>query len=157
MATNSLVYSFRIGLPASADRAFRWATDYSPQDLAIMGEEGRRTIEKLAPDTILLTDVVRDGRKSVTKTRLVRLLPDERMWTNTHLTGPFRHSQFLYRIVPRGRNRSRLEFTGLQILHGGRTLSARERARRALEIRDQDRATWVRIVRAMRRDLGPGR
>ncbi len=153
MVANSLRYAFKVRLPASADRAYRWATDYRPNDPALMGEDGRRTVEKLNADTILLTDTVRVGRRSVTKQRLVRLRPEERSWTNTHLAGPVKHSQFLYRIVPLGRNASRLEFTALQIEHGPRKLSAAERARRALEVRKKDRAAWTHLVRAMRADL----
>ncbi len=157
MPANSLRFSFRVRLPASADRAFAWATDYGPGDLAIMGEKGRRTVEKLNDDTILLTDTVPEGGRTVRKVRLVRLLPKERSWTNTHLSGPYRHSQFLYRIVPLGRNRSRLEFTGLHIEHGARRLSPKERARRALEIRRDDQASWTRIVRAMKAELASSR
>ncbi len=157
MVANSLVFAFKVRLPASADRAYRWATDYRPNDPKLMGEDGRRTVEKLNADTILLTDTVRDGRRSVTKQRLVRLRPKERSWTNTHLAGPAKHSQFLYRIVPLGRSASRLEFTGLQIVHGPRALSASERAQRAREIRAHDRATWRLLVRAMRSDLARSR
>lgn len=154
MVASSFGFSFRVRLPASADRAYRWATDYGPEDLAMMGETGRRSVEKLSADALLLTDdVVQDGRR-VRKVRLVRLLPEKRSWTNTHLSGPIRHSQFLYEITPISRHASRLEFTGLQVEHGPRALTAAQRARRAREVRAKDRKAWTRLVRAMRRELG---
>jgi hypothetical protein len=152
MVANSFVFSFKVPLPASADRAYRWATDYRPDDPAILGQDGVRAIEKIARDTLLLTDTVKEGRRTVQKVRLVRLRPKERSWTNTHLKGPYRHSQFLYRIVPVGRTRSRLEYVGLQVEYGPK-LSARELARRAEEVRRDDRKSWTGIVRAMKADL----
>ena len=152
MAANSIVYAFKVPLPAPADVAYRWATDYRPDDPARMGEVGIRTIDKLAPDTLLLTDTLRQKGRTVRKTRLVRLRPKERAWTNTHLGGPYRHSQYLYRIVPTGRKTSRLEYAGFQIEYGP-ALSAAARARRAKEVRREDRASWTLIVRAMRADL----
>lgn len=154
---SSFAFSFRIRLPASADRAYGWATDYRPDDPKLMGEDGRRTVERLTPDTILLTDTVRSDGRTMRRQRLVRLRPKERSWTNTHLAGTRLHSQFLYRIVPVGRNASRLEFTGLQVEYGPRTLTAAQRAGRAKEVRTADRQTWVRLVRAMRKDLVPKR
>ncbi len=150
----SFVYSFRVPLPASADRAFRWATDYTPEDLSLMGEKGRRSITRVTRDTLVLTDTVRDAGRTVRKTRLVRLLPKRRMWTNTHLSGPRRHSQFLYEIVPLGPRACRLEFTGLQIERAPRALGPRELARRAREVAREDRATWIRLAKALRADLG---
>lgn len=152
MPANSIVYAFNVPLPAPADVAYRWATDYRPDDPARMGEVGIRKIEKIAPDTLLLTDTLRRNGRTVRKTRLVRLRPKERAWTNTHLGGPYRHSQYLYRIVPTGRRTSRLEYTGLQIEYGP-ALSASARARRAKEARREDRGSWTLIVRAMRADL----
>ncbi len=153
MVASSFGFSFSIRLPASADRAYRWATDYTPGDLALMHESGRRTVETLTPDTVLLTDTVFQGGRRVRKQRLVRLRPEERSWINTHVAGPLKHSQFLYRITPLGRNASRLDFVGLQVEHGTRALSAAQRARRAKEVRRDDRNAWVHLVRAMRLDL----
>ena len=147
-------YRFNVRLPVDADRAYRWATDYAPDDPARMGEEGRRRVEQLAPQTVLLTDRLRQGGRRVTKKKLVRLRPRLRSWTNTHLAGPTRHSQFLYRIVPRGRNASTLEFVGLQVEPSPRPLSAPELARRARAVAREDAAAWKLLVRAMRRDLG---
>ena len=158
MPLTSFDFRFSVNLPASADAAYRWATDYRPDDPARMGEVGRRRVQRLAEGTILLIDAVRADRGTVTKTRLVRLRPRARSWTNTHLAGPLRHSQFLYRIVPRGPRRSRLEFVGLQVERSGRALSAAELARRARTVAREDAATWRHLVRAMAEELaGPAR
>lgn len=147
-------YRFTVTLPASAEAAYRWATDYRPDDPTRMGQVGRRRIDRLAEGTVLLTDTVRTERGTVTKKRLVRLRPRQHSWTNTHLAGPMRHSQFLYRIVPRGSRRSTLEFVGLQVEHTPRTLSAGELDRRARTVAREDKATWRRLVRAMADELG---
>jgi hypothetical protein len=150
-------YRFTLTLPAGADEAYRWATDYAPDDPARMGQDGRRRIERVAENTLLLTDTLRTGRGVVTKKRLVRLRPGARSWSNTHLAGPTRHSQFLYTIRPRGRHRSVLEFVGLQVEPSPRTLSARELRRRARAVAREDTATWVRLGRAMAADLAGDR
>ena len=149
-------YRFSTRLPASAAAAYRWATDYAPDDPARMGQDGRRRIEIVAPGTILLTDTIRKDGRTVTKTRLVRLRPRDRAWTNTHVGGPTRHSQFIYRIVPRGPRRSTLEFVGLQVEHAPRPLSAAQLARRAREVAREDAATWRRLARIMALELGLG-
>lgn len=154
---NSVVYRFTVPLPVSAERAYRWSTDYRPDDPARMGEDGRRTVEWIADDAVVLTDAVRSGRRTVVKRRLVRLRPNERAWINTHIGGPLVHSQYLYRIVPRGPRASRLEFTGLQVEYGRAALSSRERAERARECRRHDRAAWTHLVRSMKADLLRGR
>ena len=149
----SFEYRFVVSLPASAPDAYRWATDYAPDDPARMGELGRRRIQPLTDGAILLTDTVRVDGRTVTKQRLVRLRPRLRSWTNTHLAGPMRHSQFLYRIVPRGPRRSMLEFVGLQVERVPRALPASQLARRAQEVARADRATWRRLARVMAEEL----
>jgi len=147
-------YRFRVRLPVSADDAYRWATDYAPDDPARMGQVGRRRIERLADGVIVLTDTVRQGARTVTKRRLVRLRPALRSWTNTHLAGPVRHSQFLYTIRPAGRHRSTLEFVGLQVERAARPLTRSQLARRARQVAREDAAAWRLLVRAMVKDLG---
>jgi hypothetical protein len=150
-------YRFSTRLPASADAAYRWATDYAPDDPARMGQSGRRRIEVVAPRTVLLTDTVRKDGRTVTKRRLVRLRPSDRAWTNTHVGGPTRHSQFLYRIVPKGPRASTLEFVGLQVERSARALTPAQLARRAREVAREDAATWRRLARVMAAELGSRR
>ena len=149
----SFEYRFRVRLPAGAEAAYRWATDYAPDDPARMGQDGHRRIERLTAEALVLTDTVRTPRGAVTKQRLVRLRPRLRSWTNTHLSGPMRHSQFLYTILPAGPRRSTLEFVGLQVERARRPLSARDLAQRARAVARDDAATWRRLARVMRREL----
>jgi hypothetical protein len=149
-------YRFTTRLPASADAAYRWATDYAPDDWARMGQVGRRRIEVVAPRTILLTDTIRRPDGTVTKKRLVRLRPRDRAWTNTHVGGPTRHSQFFYHITPRGPRASMLEFVGLQVERAPRPLSPARLARRAREVAAEDAALWRRLARVMASELGTG-
>jgi hypothetical protein len=149
-------YRFRVGLPVAADEAYRWATDYAPDDWARMGHDGRRRIVPVADRTLILVDTVRTGGRLVTKRRLVRLYPSQRAWTNTHLVGTTRHSQFWYRIVPRGPRRSVIEFTGLQVEPSPRRLSGAALARRAREVAREDSTLWRRLSRVMGEELAGG-
>jgi hypothetical protein len=152
-------YSFTIRLPATRDRAFRWATDYRSGDLSLMGFEGRRKVENLTKNLILLTDsfdsdpfgVTPGGR--VTKVKLVHLLPERRAWTSTHVVGPTRYSQFLYELVPEGRQSCRLHYTGFQVERAPRTAAGRSIAQRARELRFEDYRAWRRLAADLRRDL----
>ncbi len=147
----SVRYSFSQEFDAPADRAYAWCVDYKPDDWTIMGKNGRREIERLNEDTIILTDTVvgRDG--PVTKQRLVRLNRDRLAWTNTHIGGPNLHSQFWYQVVPSGKG-SRLDFTGLQINYGRRP-SDEEVARMAAELARDDSGMWRLLAEEMRKDL----
>ncbi len=145
-------YCFRVTLPASCARAYRWATDYRAGDLELMGIAGRRHVEHFSDRTVLLTDRLRTPRGPVTKVKLVHLIPERFAWTATHLAGPIRHSQFLYELEPAGRNRCRLRYTGLQIDHVRGRPGAAFRAARTKELAREDSAAWRRLARALGRD-----
>ena len=98
-----------------------------------------------------------EGRGTDSKTRLVRLYPKRLAWTNTHVRGSSRHSQFLYELAPSGRGTSRLEFTGLQLLRLARRPSARATATLGRTLAREDAALWRVLARAMARDLGARR
>lgn len=153
MPLSRVFYRFRVTLPASRERAFRWATDYRPDDPKRMGEKGTRRVERLAKNTFLLTDVFPTAHGRVTKAKLVHLLPDRFSWTSTHVSGPAKHSQFLYELRPAGRNRCQLLFTGLQVDRSPRPPSAASLAQRARQLAREDAATWRRIAAALGRDL----
>jgi hypothetical protein len=139
-------------VPAKA--AYAWATDYRPDDHELMGRRGRRKIDRICNDTLVLTDTIEkeDGGR-VTKKRHIRLYPERLTWINTHISGPNRHSQFLYEITPEGRNSSLLRFTGREIRTAGPT-SARQLAALVAEERKEDSALWKMLARAMEADLG---
>lgn len=145
----SVDYRFEQAIPAPPQEAFRWLTDYRPDDLGLMGEDGRRSITVLDPTTILLIDRFRNGARPIVKTKLVRLYPDRLMWTSTHLTGPTTNSQFLYELRAGARGTSRFRFTGLQFeRHRERPTPAALRAF-AARLGAEDAAAWRRLARAI--------
>jgi hypothetical protein len=113
-----------------------------------MKEAGKRKIEKLSDDTVILTDT---SNGKVTKTKLVRLYPKELFWTSTHISGPLKHSQFLYRIAPEGKNRSRLDFVGRQL--ESRMMTKSEARALARKVRKEDSAAWKYLAKALDDEL----
>ncbi len=148
MQTIALRYAFRQPFRAPADEAFAWCTDFRPSDGGLFRDGRTRRVRRLAEDTFLLTDIPRRGSGRPRISRLVRIFPPERSWTNTHLTGPYRFSQFWYRIEPDGTRRSHLVFRGLKLERRARRASPSVIARRARAEGRSDAATW-------RTKLGP--
>jgi len=149
----SINYRFTQNFRVSADRAYKWCTSYDPADPQLMHEEGKRKINQLSEDAIILSDVLRTNQGTVTKTKLVRLNPTEKSWTNTRLSGPQKHSQFLYRITPTGKNSSRLTFVGFQL--EPKNMSKKEAAALARKIRIEDSGAWKILAKAMEKELIP--
>ena len=147
----SIRYGFTQAFNFPADVAYKWCTDYDPKDMQLQGANGTRRIKRLTEDTIILEDRYDIG---ITKTKLVRLNPERHSWTNTHISGPAKHSQFLYEIVPEGTNRSHLNFTGLQISYGKKKPSPATIARLAAQLRKEDSHGWKLLAQAMQKDLG---
>ena len=153
MPTTSLRYSFRQPFPVAAPTAYAWCTDFGPEDGPLFSHPTRRSVRHLAPDALVLTDFT--GRPPNVRRirRLVRTDGKELAWTNTHLDGPFRHSQYWYRVVPDGPRRSHLEFTGLRLVTVDRSLPPAEVARRAEEERRHDAREWREFLApALERD-----
>lgn len=100
-----------------------------------------------------MTDIVRDENgRSVVKKRLVRLYPDKLFWTNTHISGPAKYSQFLYQIVQEGgSSASRLDFTGLQMDYG--EVGHMSVGSLGQKLTKEDSHTWKLLAKAMERDL----
>ena len=110
MQAFSLSYKFIQRFPVPAQEAFEWATDYQPNDLTLMGEDGKRTIQKITKDTIILKEDIMHRRGRTSKVKLVRLNPRALSWHNIHIRGPNKYSEFLYQITPEGKSRSKLTF-----------------------------------------------
>jgi hypothetical protein len=149
--STSINYKFTQRFRVPAHRAFKWCTNYDPGDLDLMNENGSREIQQLSPDTFILTDRVRSDQGDLTKTKLVRLHPSEFSWTNTHIDGPVKYSQFLYKITPEGKGKSRLDFVGLQLEPGGMT--EKEAAAFARKVRIEDSGAWKLLAKAMEKEL----
>jgi len=150
----SVRYGFNQLLPLPADKAFDWCTDYQPYDFALMKEKGRRIIRKITADTILLTETTRKNNRAMRKSKLVRLNKGDLSWTNTHVAGPNLHSQFLYKIIPEGRTRSRLYFKGLLICYSRKALGRRQLQTIGREERRADSRIWRNLAAALREETG---
>ncbi len=154
MTVVGLRYHFRQRFRVGADVAFAWCTDFGPQDSTLFGDRRRRSTRWLSPDTALMTDTTWPKGRMLRITRLVRIFPEQRAWTNTHLTGPFRYSQYWYQIVPEGPRRSHLEFDGLRVETVGHPVGKAEELRRAEACRRSDSGIWSKFLApALHRDL----
>ncbi|MGA3111915.1 MAG: hypothetical protein ABSE15_07775 [Candidatus Bathyarchaeia archaeon] len=64
-----------------------------------MGDEGtERHVTRIAEGTIILKDIFHTASGTIEKEKLVQLYPGQLSWVSTHLTGPNKYSQFLYKI-----------------------------------------------------------
>ncbi len=142
MVLISLRYRFRQKLRAPARAAYAWCTAYEPADGALFSQTTRRSVRRLTDDAVILTDVRYPKGQARTIRRLVRLDPARHAWTNTHLDGPYRHSQFWYRIVPAGPRASYLEFEGFQLTEVPSSIPPKEIRRRSRLLKRQDSAEW---------------
>jgi len=153
MPPYSVSYHFSQRFNVPAKDAFEWATDYHPGDLALMGEEGRRSVKVLSDDIVILTDFFPEGGGRITKKKLVRIYRERLYWTSTHLTGPNRHSQFLYQITQEGNDTSRLDFTGSQVFYDEEEPSTQRIQSMARTLTKEDSLAWTRLARAMEKNF----
>jgi hypothetical protein len=158
MPLQRVTYQFDTRLPVSRARAFRWATDFGPNDLQLAGLKCVRKVERLATDLVLLTDTFaadpfssRRGARTV-KTKLVHIYPDQWAWTSTHVSGPAKFSQFLYRLTPRGPAACTLTFTGSQVERVDRAPTPASLERRARELRREDSGLWAQFSALIAQD-----
>lgn len=146
-------YTFSQKFSVPVDEAFRWSIDYDPDDFSLMGQEGTRKINKLSEDTFILEDARKTAEGLVAKTRLIRINPERRSFTNTHISGPTLHSQFWYEFFPEGKRASRLDFTGLLLYPSDKKLTKQEVASIAAGEKKTDSAIWKHLAKAMEADL----
>ena len=150
----SLHYHFSQRFNVPAAKAYKWCTNYSPEDHELMGTtNAKREILHISESTILLTDTYYREKESVIKQRLVCLYPNRLSWTSTHLTGPNKYSQFLYEIKPEVKGACRLEFTGLQIEHNKKSLNKKEVEILARKLRIEDSAIWRMLAVVIEREF----
>jgi hypothetical protein len=151
----SIYYHFQQRFNVSARKAYEWCTSYDPGDHALMGEKDVcRKIEHLSERTVILTDTFQAGTGSQTeKHKLVQLYPETLFWTSTHISGPAKHSQFIYQITAEEDDTSQLDFTGIFLDYAREKISETDAARLADEECKADAAAWVLLAKAMERDL----
>lgn len=152
MDTYSVHYKFSQRFDFSAEAAFAWSADYDEGDMARLGRNGTRKIEKINNDTLILTDTAFTGRKTDVKKRMIRIYPELLMLVNTRISAADRYSQFIYQFVPEGENRSRLDFFGAHVLYDKKPSQSKvaDLARRMAE---DDAAIWKRLAVEMKKDL----
>ncbi|HUZ79958.1 MAG TPA: hypothetical protein VMV28_05015 [Thermoplasmata archaeon] len=154
VARSTARYRFRKNFRVSAEEAYAWLTDFDADDLKRMGSEGIREVVQLTPDVYLLIDHLRRNGRKVQKAKLVHLYPKDHAWICTYIGDPSNRSQFVYRIEPMGRRRSRFTFTGLQMEEGARAPQGVRLARYARQLQIEDSATWTRLTRQLHQALG---
>ena len=115
-----IYYNFQQRFNVPAHKAFEWCTTYTPEDHVLMGAKGViRKIEHITDRTVILTDTFNTGAvNQFEKPKLVQIYPETLFWTSTHISGPAKHSQFIYQITAESHNISNLDFTGLFIDYG---------------------------------------
>lgn len=150
-------YGFSQKFPFPAQDAYNWCVDFRADDWHRMGKKGSRKVMRIDDNTVILDDTGVYGGTSETRTRLVKLYPGLLMWTNTRISKAGKYSQFVYRVIPEGETRSRLEFTGAQVEESDKELTTAEVVAMAEENEKADREVWVLLAKAMKKDLSAGR
>jgi hypothetical protein len=150
----SLRYRFTLPFHAPAPAAFEWCIDFAPEDGRFFPERHLRTVRWFGDDAAVLTDTTFPQGRPVRIRRLVRVDREMLSWTNTHLDGPYVHSQYWYQVVARGARASALGFTGHRLLWPARTPSASAVRRLTDAERRADSTMWrTSIAPALERDL----
>lgn len=147
-------YGFSQRFAVGACEAYEWCTNYCPEDLALAGSlSGERKITHLNKATIILTDTFPTETGTVEKQKLVHLYPDQLQWVSTHLSGPNKYSQFLYKITPEGPAASRLDFTALHLDYTKETADAESTKILAEKLCKEDSQMWALFAKVMEKDL----
>ncbi len=141
-------YHFSQHLPLSAQVAYAWCTDFTPQDHALMGNrDAKREVEWLTEGTVVLKESFQVATGVLEKQKLVHLYPDRLTWVSTHIAGSNKDSQFIYEIKAE-KEASSLDFTALHINHR-ENLSEEENKALTNELYDFDSNVWKRLAKAM--------
>lgn len=152
-------YQFTQRFNQPARKAYEWCTNFTPEDQVLMREKNvTREVQQLTENTFILTDRVHNKGETTVKQKLVCLYPDRLMWTSTHLTGPAKHSQFIYEITSETETASSLRFTALHIAHDIKEDTDKTVTKRlAEELKLEDSNTWKNLANEMEKELGKGR
>lgn len=146
-------FSQKFNLPAR--KAYEWCTDFTPRDPVLMREKNvTREVKSITENTFILTDKFQVGGETTIKQKLVCLYPKRLMWTSTHLTGPAKHSQFIYEIKSVTRTTSRLKFTALHLARDIKEANAKPDIKKlADELRKADSDVWKNLAREMEKEV----
>jgi hypothetical protein len=118
-----------------------------------MGHKGaKRIVTRLTDATVLLKEIFPASKGTLEKEKLVHLYPDRLMWVATHVSGPIRHSQFIYQLTAEGKGCSRLDFNALYIEYNE---NFTQKGLKALseELCKGDSEMWMLLAEAMKKEL----
>ena len=151
-----ICYHFQQCFKVPAHKAFEWCTTYTPADHALMGEKDViRKIAHITDRTFILTDTFNIGADNeIEKQKLVQLYPETLFWTSTHISGPAKHSQFIYQITAEAGDHSHLDFTGLLLDYGDAKITETDFAKLVEKTRQEDAGSWALLAKAMEQELG---
>jgi hypothetical protein len=147
-------YHFSQGFTVSALNAYFWCTDFTPQDLALVGEDNvEREVMRLTDSTVVLKEVFHTNSGDIEKEKLVHFYPDRLSWISTHLTGPNKYSQFIYEISIEDNNSSRLNFSAIHMVHEQEMMIESDIKVLANELCNYDSMVWKLFAKAMEKEL----
>lgn len=112
-------------------------------------KNSERVVTKIAEGIIILKDTSITAAGTVEKQRLVQLYPAKLFWVSTHLTGPNKHSQFLYQISSDGKNGSFLDFSALNLQYDG----IKDAEVLAARLFQEDSEAWQLLAKALSKEL----
>jgi hypothetical protein len=143
---------FQQRFAVNSEAAYKWCTDFSPQDPHLMNEDNaEREITKVSEGTIILKEIFHTKEGDLTKEKLVHLYPERHTWVSTHLTGPNKHSQFIYKLTSEA-DGSRLTFTALHI-EKKEHMTKKEVESLAKQLCKYDSDVWKLLALAMEEEL----
>jgi hypothetical protein len=130
---------------APSDFAFRWCTDYSPEDPSIEKEDYTRWILSRSPQKVVYQDLGPHGRGWFLNQQTVTLRPPV-SW-HAESTGTYRTWSIDYRLRPRPDGTTQLTFDGLR---RATALDPNPPSRAA--VAENVRRLWSRFGRALEND-----
>ena len=142
-------YMFTQHFEVPAKTAYSWCTSFSAEDFSVINQENaEREIVPLTDEVLILRDRYKTGQGWLIKEKLVHLYPDKLMWTSTHLSGPNKHSQFMYKIKAETKQTSYLVFTANHI-EDQKNLSCEDVCLVAEKCCSVDSDVWSRLAEAL--------
>jgi hypothetical protein len=149
----TICYRFSQHFAVLPKQAYLWCTDFSPQDPQLLGYIiTERQVTPITEGLILLIDTLKTAQSTVEKQKLVHLYPDKLSWVLTHITGPTKHSQFRYEILP-DTNGCHLNYEALHVEQEKEYLSSDEKLQLAKSLCKKDLDMWQFLAVAMEQEL----
>ena len=154
MVLVSTRYEFTQHFDVPAAKAFKWCIDYDPKDHNLMGNNGYRKVTWVADDTVLLEDTIFHNGRGETKKKVIRIDRENMIYFNFHLTGGNKNSIYFYRIIPEGKTKSRLEYTGYELTYPKKAPSKKQLAASARADDASRFKEWGLLAKAMKAEVG---